>query len=321
MPVIKNSQYRPPLLFSNGHLQTIYANVLRRLKGVSYRRERIDTPDGDFLDLDWSIDGSKRLAILSHGLGGNSYRPYILGMAQILRQNRWDVLAWNFRGCGGEPNLTPFMTHSGATEDLETVLRHAASKKNYREIVLIGFSLGGNLTLKYLGERGKKINSLLKKAVVFSVPSHLESTAWQLAKLSNVVYMKRFLLQLRQYVREKKKILPDFIGDEGFDTIRTFKDFDDRYVAPFHGFKNAEDYWKKSSADLVLGGIQVPTLMVNARNDPFLTPQCFPEKKAKKNPYLFLETPDSGGHVGFVRFGGKGEYWSESRAMAFLEEE
>jgi predicted alpha/beta-fold hydrolase len=291
MPLL-TSNYIPPFLLTNGHVQTLFAAFGRRPNGITYVRERIPTPDHDFLDLDGSKVGSKNMAIVSHGLGGDSGRPYILGMVKALNQNGWDAVAWNFRGFSGEPNRTLKMTHSGATEDLHTVVSHVKANRRYRRIALIGFSLGGNLTLKYLGERGRKIDPRIQSAVALSVPCHLESSAGQLAKLSNRIYMLGFLFLLRNYVRSKKGRFPHEMNDAGFHRIQNFKDFDGRYVAPIHGFKNAQDYWRKSSSLPFLEKIRIPTLLINARNDPFLTQQGFPISLAKKNQSIILEKPE-----------------------------
>lgn len=321
MPFLE-SDYVPPPFFNNGHLQTVFPFVGRLIRGVRYRRERIATPDGDFLDLDWSRGDSKpakRLAILSHGLEGTSSKPYMLGMVRALNRRGWDVLAWNLRGCSGEPNKLPRAYHSGATDDLEAVIVHVLKKYRYRSLALVGFSLGGNLTLKYLGEKGTGVDSRVQRAVAFSVPCHLKSTALHLEKLSNKLYLALFLASLASKIRAKKKILPERALPENLWKATNFREFDDLYTAPVNGFKNAEDYWKKSSSETFLSGIRVPTLLVNAEDDPFLPERCYPKEKARKNPNLFLEIPKSGGHVGFIAFNRAGEYWSETRTASFLE--
>ncbi len=318
MPLIAPSTYRPPLLFGNGHLQTIYPSLFRRVNGVRYRRERIYTPDDDFLDLDWSRVGSDKLAIISHGLEGNSHRAYVLGMVRAVNRAGWDALAWNYRGCSGEPNRLLRSYHSGATEDLHTVVEHARSLKLYREIALIGFSLGGNLTLKYGGERGEDIPPEVTRLVAISTPCDLASSARKMARPENRIYMIRFMRMLREKIRQKKQLMPGLISDEDFDKIRTFEDFDSRYTAPLHGFADAEDYWQKCSSRQFIPGITVPTLLINARNDPFLAPECYPIPEAEQHPLFFLEMPESGGHVGFISFNSGGIYWSERRTVAFL---
>ena len=158
MPIVHPSSYRPPLFFKNGHLQTIYPNLFRHVAGVSYLRQRISTPDDDFLDLDWSPVGADRVAILAHGLEGNSTRPYVFGMVRALNRSGWDAVVWNFRGCSGEPNQKVRFYHSGDTEDLHTVLTCVHQRSCYKTSALIGFSLGGNVILKYLGEQAMQLN-------------------------------------------------------------------------------------------------------------------------------------------------------------------
>ena len=321
MPFLE-SDYIPPPFFNNGHLQTVFATVGRLVRGVRYRRERIATPDGDFLDLDWSRVGvkpAKRLVILSHGLEGTSSKPYVLGMVRTLNRRGWDALAWNLRGCSGEPNKLLRSYHSGATDDLEAVITHVLKKYRYRSLALIGFSLGGNLTLKYLGEKGAGVDPRVQKAVAFSVPCHLKSTALHLGKLSNKLYLGVFLASLSSKIRAKRKILPGRLPQGNLWKVTSFREFDDLFTAPINGFKNAEEYWKKSSSEACLSGIRIPTLLVNAADDPFLPERCYPREKARKNPNLFLEIPKSGGHVGFIAFNRLGEYWSETRAASFLE--
>ena len=179
--------YKPSKLLFNAHLETIYPALLRRVKFVPYQRERINTPDDDFLDLDWVKQKSKRLVIISHGLEGNSHKPYIRGMAKAFHERSYDILAWNYRGCSGEVNKQLRFYHSGATDDLHTVINHATTH-NYQEIYLIGFSLGGNITLKYLGEQNSSVNSILKKAVAISVPLNLHSSCLKISEPDNIIY-------------------------------------------------------------------------------------------------------------------------------------
>src|SRR5437867_4185973 len=239
MPIVALSTYKAPRLLSNGHVQTCFPVLFRRVKPVAYQRERISTPDGDFLDLDWAKNGSRRLAILAHGLEGDSEQHYMLGMVGALSKHGWDAVAWNARGCSGEPNRVLRFTHSGATEDLQTVISHVTSTCDYPDIALIGFSLGGNLTLKYLGERGGQLHPRIKTAAAFSVPCDLQSSSIQLAQPANRLYMRRFLITLHDKIRAMMKAMPGQIDDVGYERMRSFKDFDDRYTAPIHGFKDA----------------------------------------------------------------------------------
>ena len=318
MPIVHPSSYRPPLFFKNGHLQTIYPNLFRHVAGVSYLRQRISTPDDDFLDLDWSPVGADRVAILAHGLEGNSTRPYVFGMVRALNRSGWDAVVWNFRGCSGEPNQKVRFYHSGDTEDLHTVLTCVHQRSCYKTSALIGFSLGGNVILKYLGEQAMQLNPKVRAAVVFSVPCDLAASASKMARPENALYMNRFMRMLHEKIRAKRQRFPAEIDDRGFHLMRTFKDFDERYTAPLHGFKSAADYWERASSKSFLTHIVVPTLLVNALDDPFLALPCYPYHEAQVNPCLFLETPNAGGHVGFVSFNNCGEYWSESRALEFL---
>ncbi len=313
------TSYQPPLLFRSAHLQTVYPTLFRRVPLVTAERERVDTPDGDFLDLDWARETkSSKLVILTHGLEGRSRGHYTQGMAAALARAGWNVLAWNFRGCSGEPNRSLQSYHSGATGELQLVLDHVLATTDYERIALVGFSLGGNLTLKYLGDQGAALDPRICGSVCFSVPCDLASSARKLERWQNRIYMARFMRSLREKVREKATRFPEALDLEGLDSMRTFAEFDHRYTGPIHGFAGADDYWAQCSCRHVLNRIAVPTLLVNALDDPFLTPACFPYEAAAVNPKFTLETPKHGGHLGFVQFGETDEYWSERRAAAFL---
>ena len=313
MPIVSSS-YRAPAHLRGGHLQTIYPALFRKVPLITRQRERLELPDGDFLDLDWAAQGRNRLVILSHGLEADSGAHYIHGMAGTLRQNGWDVLAWNYRGCSGESNrLLPFY-HSGASGDLHHVVSHALAVHPAMQIDLVGFSLGGNMSLKYLGER--EVSPRLHRAVAFSVPCDLACSSVRLSTRTNRLYMARFLRSLRDKLVEKRPRFPDDIDLEGIADIRNFKQFDDRFTAPLHGFRDAEDYWARSSSRPFLSRIQIPALLVNAANDPFLGPGCYPREEAAASELFHLEVPADGGHVGFSSTGG--QYWSERRALEFL---
>lgn len=309
-----------PWWLPGGHLQTIVPALWRRRVRVTLERERLELEDGDFLDLEWRREGAGRLAILSHGLEGDAGASYIQGMAGTLVRRGWDVLAWNYRGCSGEMNRLPRFYHSGATEDLEAVLGHALRVHPANQIDLVGFSLGGNLTLKYLGERGDSVSPRLGRAVAFSVPCDLACSSRMLdTGFNREVYMRRFIKTLADKVRRKHSMFPEAMDPSGLESIRTFREFDDRYTAPLHGFRDAEDYWERSSSKSFMEGIRVPALLVNAENDPFLGPGCYPREQADRNPFFMLEVPKSGGHVGFSRSGpGRGEDWMSLRAARFL---
>lgn len=307
--------YSPPILLFNGHLETIYPALARKVNLQAYQRERITTPDDDFLDLDWLTQGSPGLVIISHGLEGNTQRAYVKGMARALYRNGFDVLAWNYRGCSGEINRQLRFYHSGATDDLDVVVQHAL-QKGYSSINLIGFSLGGNLTLKYLGEeRNRPV--ILRKAVVFSVPLDLHTSCIKISRPSNWIYSKRFLISLKEKVRLKSKQITG-LDVTWLSKIKTLYEFDDHFTGPIHGFNNALDYYKKCSSITVIDKLKIPTLLINALNDPFLSATCFPAELLKHHPYVRYLFPEKGGHVGFTEFGAKGLYWSERQAIAFL---
>lgn len=315
MPLIEKSTYRPPSWMRGAHLQTIHPALFRKVAPVTNRKERLELEDGDFLDLEWSGGKSERLAILSHGLEGSTEAIYIQAMARALVKRGWDVLAWNMRGCGEEPNRLAHFYHSGKTVDLEIIIRHALGVHPAERIDLIGFSLGGNLTLKYLGERGGDIHPKIRRAVAFSAPCDLACCAASLGQPENAIYMERFMKTLRAKVREKHCRFPGSFDLTGLEKMRTFAEFDGRFTAPLNGFRDAEDYWKRSSSRPFLPAITIPTLLVNAQNDPFLGPSCYPRGEAEASAFLHLEIPAEGGHVGF---GAGREYWSEIRAAEFL---
>ena len=319
MPLIQDSNYRSPPWLGGGHLQTIYPALFRRISPITHRTERLELVDGDFIDLEWAENGNSRLAILSHGLEANTQTEYIQGMAKALVRRGWDVLAWNFRGCSREPNRLLRMYHSGATEDLRAVISHAIRHHPATSIDLIGFSLGGNLTLKYLGERPDELPLQIRRAVVFSVPCDLACSSQRLSILSNRLYMERFLITMRSKIRAKKLRFPEQLDLTGLNRIRTFQQFDDRYTAPIHGFRDAADYWARNSSRQFLHAINRPTLLVNAQNDPFLGPGSYPFTEAAASNVFYFESPAAGGHVGFPAARENGEYWSEIRAAEFLE--
>lgn len=312
------NEYHPPFFLKNGHIQTIIPTVFRKVNDVVYHRERIDTADNDFLDLDWSFAKKSRLIIISHGLEGNSERAYVKGMVRTCNMAGYDALAWNYRSCSGEPNRQLRSYHSGATDDLARVINHAAGTGRYREICLVGFSLGGNLTLVYLGK--DIVNPMVKKAAVFSVPCDLKGASMVLAKPANKFYMKRFLVMLHEKIKAKMAVMPGEIDDKGFENIKDFKDFDDRYTAPINGFKNAFDYWEKCSCKQFIKDIRIPALIVNAKDDPCISDSCSPVKEAAENPRVVLEMPESGGHVGFIELNKNNLFWSEKRAVKFFEQ-
>lgn len=321
MPLLSSNYDVPPGL-GNGHLQTILPKFFRRIEGPPYERERIETEDGDFLDLDWTqTREANRVAIISHGLEGSSKAHYVRGLGRALAGAGWDVCAWNYRGCSGEPNRLLRSYHSGDTPDLDRVVRHALDQHGYDRAMLAGFSLGGNLTLKYMGERGAEVDGRITHAAAFSVPCDLQAGSHHLADWRNWIYMRYFLRSLYAKMVAKEARYPDEICASDFRGMRTFQEFDGRYTAPVHGFESAEDYWTRASCKSFLPGIRRPTLLLSAEDDPFLPEVCYPTDEAEANPDLFLEMPEGGGHCGFIELRGDGLFYNERRTLAFLEED
>lgn len=330
MPVLSTNTHRPPSWLPNGHYQSIYPALFRNIK-PSYQRERLTTPDDDFLDLDWSYAKTKEtkdragthppLVIISHGLEGDSNRQYVTGMVKLLTANGYDCLAWNYRSCSGEMNRQLRFYHSGETTDLEFVIQHALAK-GYTEISLMGFSLGGNVTLKYVGEHGKNIHPAIKKAIAFSVPMDLLACSRNIEKPENKIYLWRFLKSLKPKVAAKALQYPDHFDPKKWKQVKTFWDFDHVYTGPLHGFEGADDYYEKSSSKNYIQHAAIPTLIVNAVNDPLVPYQSLPADVIADMPNVWLELTESGGHCGFRpdRFSQKGAYWSEMRALSFLNE-
>lgn len=331
MPLLK-STYTPSSWWqSNPHLSTIIPAVLRRLpqvgdsrhSGVDYSRETLELDDGDFLDLDWlkAEQPTKRLVIVLHGLEGSAQSLYAQGMARYFAAHGWDALVTNHRGCSGRMNRLLRMYHMGATDDVGRLVAHGIDL-GYTRIGIVGFSLGGNLCLKYLGEQGDQVPDEVKGGVAFSVPCHIASANRVIDQLHNRLYLRRFLRSLNAKVKQKHRDFPDQIelpnGRPGDQWPRSFAEFDDRYTGPIHGFSGASEYWETCSSRQFIPDIRVPTLLVNAQNDTFLSDQCYPIDEAESHDLFWLDIPDKGGHVGF---GGKrGEpYWSEIRALGFLE--
>lgn len=317
MPIV-NSNYQASGLFKNGHFSTIYSAKLRLIGSVVQERERLTLPDGDFLDLDRSSNSTspKGLAILLHGLEGNAQRTYMRGQAHAFLQEGWDLCSVNFRGCSGEPNKAYGSYNAGRTDDLQAVLQHL-SKESYQRMVLVGFSLGGNLLLKYLGE-GRDVPANLQTAVAISSPLNLKGSLDALTRAENVIYRTVFLQNLKRKYRKKMKDYPERMPMSDYKQINSLLTFDHIYTAKAHGFDDAYDYYAKSSSLQFLPEIQIPVLILNAQNDSFLSPECYPISLASNSKNIYLEVPKHGGHVGFHQ--GNKRYYSEGRAIEFINE-
>lgn len=321
MPILPVPDYQPSFPFTMGHVQTLYPTLFRTTPQARPERERLETGDGDFIDIDWHYSPGGRsdsLVVISHGLEGNSRKKYMLGMAAALVEGGYDVICLNFRGCSEEMNRLPRLYHSGVTDDLHRVLCHGLKTGNYRKAALIGFSMGGNQTLKYLGENPNKVPAQVKKAVAVSVPVRLGDSVEVMNRFVNRIYMVYFMRGLHEKIRYKANQFPDVYDTTGLTSMRTFFPFDDKYTGPIHGFEGAADYYRRCSSKQFLGSIKVDTLLLQAQDDPFLSKSCYPRDEAEDNPHLFLEMPKYGGHVGFVNDRRSRKFWMEERAVQFL---
>ncbi len=319
MPIISEHTYQPPWWAKNAHLNTIVPNRLRKLRHIEFSRFTLDTPDADFLDID-SINGTNRTqaAILVHGLEGSSSSTYMKGMTDTLK-NELDVYCLNLRSCSGRANRSAESYHSGKIDDLH-VLIDFLLKKGYTSIHLIGFSLGANLILLYIGRKGKRVPTEIKTAVAISAPCDLKTSVDCLHQPNNRLYFKRFMRTMRQKIEVKQPMLQRVGIHIDVSKIRNFHDFDNQYTAPAHGFKSAFDYYESCSSERVLHRIAIPTLIINALDDSFLSPECYPYSACEKHENVHLLTPAFGGHVGFVNSSRlQKTHWHELQARRFIE--
>lgn len=317
MPIVE-STYNPPYLFRNYHISTIYAAKLRVVPKISQTRERLQLDDGDFVDIDWSSSesgNSKKVLVILHGLDGNAQRPYVVGLAHYFNNNGWDVAAFNFRGCSGEINKLYRSYNAGASEDLHQVITQILSHKKYEALAINGFSLGGNLLLKYLGE-GNDLPEELKAAVAISAPCDLYASLKKLNEKRNWLYSKRFVMQLKKQLFLREKHFPEQITKKQIANCNNLYAIDNLYTSQAHGYSNALEYYEKSSALSFVPNINIPTLLINAQNDGFLSENSSPKQIAETNKNFYLEMPEYGGHVGFLQ--NKKTTYTEERALKFI---
>jgi predicted alpha/beta-fold hydrolase len=318
---ILESTYHAPWWLPGGHLQTIYARHLARYDVVRYRRERWETPDDDFIDVDWvdKADNECKLFVLFHGLEGCSQSHYAISLMAAATRHGWRGVVPHFRGCSGEVNRLIRSYHSGDSREIDWILRRIKSANPSSEIYAVGISLGGNMLLKWLGEEGRAASELLERAVAVSAPMDLVAAAGKLDfGIRRILYTSHFLRYLRPKALAKITAHHLGIDPHAIRACLTFRQFDDLFTAPIHGFENAQDYWTRSSSKPWLKEISVPTLIINARNDPFLPRTALPSA-AEVSDAVTLEFPDRGGHVGFVsgRFPGHLD-WLPRRILRFF---
>jgi uncharacterized protein len=312
--------YRAPRWLRGGHAQTIYPALFLRASPPHYRRERWDTPDGDFIDLDF-LDagpaGMPRVALF-HGLEGDSSSHYAVALMRALERARWNGVVVHFRGCSGEPNRLRRAYHAGDTAELGWILARLAQALG--PLYAAGASLGGNVLLKWLGESGAGARAQLLAAAAVSAPLDLMAAGEALGHGLNLAYARMFLATMRRKSLEKLERFPGLFERERVLRARNLRQFDDVVTAPLHGFRDTDDYWTRSSSKPLLPGVRLPTLVLNAKNDPFLPARYLP-RQSEVSPAVLLEQPDQGGHVGFAGGAFPGNLdWMPQRVLAFFSE-
>ncbi len=311
MPIMQ-SYYRPPAYLFNGHLQTIAPVFGVKRDNTLYQTEKLELPDGDFLEIDWIRGGHEKLMILFHGLEGNSRSHYVQQMAVHFKAIGWDILVMHARSCGREMNRLPVLYHGGSTEDIEVVVGKYADK--YRSLVLMGFSLGANMALNFAGRHSIPAN--LRAVGTFSVPCDLRRSEQQIDRFINRVYAKKFLDKLKNKVRKMVIHHPGSFDINVLDRITSIEAFSENFTAPFSGFNSLDDFYSAGSSLDSLKKISIPTLIVNAQNDPFLSDSCYPIDLAKASDNIFLDMPKRGGHTAFPI--STTQSWMPNRLEKFL---
>ncbi|SDH34039.1 hydrolase [Propionivibrio dicarboxylicus] len=316
-------RYTPPRWLPGGHAQTLYP-LLIKPEAPAFRRERWETPDGDFIDLDWKnateTDGDNPLLLLFHGLEGSSDSHYARSLVRAAFAIGWSSVVVHFRGCSGEPNRLPRAYHSGDSEEIDWIVRRLRALHPHRRLHTVGISLGGNALLKWLGEQGQAATALVDTAAAVSAPIDLAACGHHLARGFNALYTQHFLYTLKPTSLAKLKCFPGLLDERSIRRARTLYDFDDAVTAPLHGFAGADDYWFRASSKPWLGGIAVPTLLLNARNDPFLPAHALPLPN-QVSPQVCLDFTEQGGHVGFVTGYLPGHLdWMPQRLLRFFRD-
>jgi len=319
-----NEPYIAPRWLRGGNAQTIYPYLMRQKPLFAYRRIRWELDDGDFIDVDW-LDGNTNapLVVIFHGLEGDSSSHYITSAKTILQQYGWHSVVIHFRGCSGTPNRLARAYHAGDSTEIDWMVKrivqeYRQAKKNDQPAYAIGVSLGGNALLKWLGESGEEAGNWLNGVAAVSVPLDLAAAGAALDMGFNKVYTNHFLSSLKRKAFDKLKMFPDLFDAKALAQCQTIYGFDNIVTAPLHGFKDTDDYWQQSSSKQWLPHIQVPTLVINARNDPFMPASVLP-RPDEVSSTVTLEFPEEGGHAGFIQspFPGKME-WLPKKIISFF---
>jgi predicted alpha/beta-fold hydrolase len=311
------AMFKPAWWLPGPHLQTLWPTFARRGKKVLLQRERVELSDGDFLDLDWTEQKAGPIVLILHGLEGSVNSPYAQGMLKAMTQQGWRSAVMHFRGCSGEVNRLPRMYHSGDTGDIDAIIKILHVREPVTPIAVIGFSIGGNVLLKWLGETAG--SNVITAAVAVSVPFQLNKSVDHLHSGFSRVYEKHLLRCLCNKITEKFRTQSAPLALPAVSSIKTIRQFDNEVTAPLHGFENAEDYYVRSSSRQFLKSIAVPTLLLQAKDDPFMPRSVIPAEN-ELSATTTLEVSQHGGHVGFV--GGSPwcpRYWLDERIPAFLQ--
>ena len=313
--------FTAPWWLRNAHCQTIWPSLVRRAPKIVTTRERLELADGDFIDLNWISPRHARsdtpIVIVLHGLGGSITSQYASGILRAIQQHGWRGVLMHFRGCSGEPNRLPRCYHAGETEDFNTLVTLLQQREPSAPLAAIGYSLGGNVLLKWLGERGAQ--APLLAAVAVSVPFSLSVTGRRLNQGLSRLYQSYLLRSLRKVIR-KKFTHPSFpVTHSDVAAVRTIWEYDNAVTAPLHGFSDADDYYAKSSSRQYLRHIAIPTLILHAADDPFMTEHAIPSQD-ELSASISFELSTHGGHVAFItgRYPWRPEYWLERRIPNFL---
>lgn len=315
--MIARSDFRPAPWLRNPHLQTIWASLLRRRPPLDTRPERLELPDGDFVDLLWCGPQHGPIIVVLHGLEGSIRSRYAAGIMAGIAAHGWRGVFMHFRGCSGVPNRLPRSYHSGDTGDIRYLVETLRRREPQTPLAAVGYSLGGNALLKYLGESGR--DTPLEAAVAVSVPFDLDNAARRLERGLSRLYQRHLLASMHRKLRSKFAGRPGPVKPDEISALRSFRLFDDKVTAPLHGFAGVDDYYARCSSRRYLTGIGIHTLILHASDDPFMTPQAVPGEQ-EMSPTTRLELSRHGGHVGFVsgRWPWRTRYWLEERILAFL---
>lgn len=321
--MIRVSDFKPAWWLANPHMQTVWGSLMRTIPELKTQRERLELPDGDFVDLDWveptSFSDSTPLILILHGLGGSINSHYAKNMMLHLKQHGWRGVFMHYRGCSGTPNLRPQFYHSAYTADVNHVIQHLMLKEPKAQLGAVGYSLGGSILLHWLSQN--QHHCPLTRAIAISVPYELEKSANKMLHGVSRLYQWHIMRSLRHHVEKKFDRMYAPFCLEHIPQINTFWEFDTHVTAPLHGFKDAKDYYQKCSVRPLLHKITLPTLMIHAQDDPFMPAEVIP-KAHELSPHMRLEISRRGGHVGFIEGNvpGQAQYWLEKRIIEYFSE-